>query len=169
MRIVRVFRWLLFLALAGFAALLLNGWARNNPEDLPWTRLDLTQPVGAFTGRKLVALGREPQQCRALLGRAGVRFQALPPRRASDRCGYDDAIRFGSGGALGIAYSPSDLAAACPVAAALALWEWHVVQPAALKHLGSRVASIDHFGSYSCRRLYGRSEGGWSEHATANA
>jgi hypothetical protein len=31
------------------------------------------------------------------------------------------------------------------------------------------VASIEHFGSYSCRRLYGREAGGWSEHARANA
>jgi hypothetical protein len=55
------------------------------------------------------------------------------------------------------------------VAAALALWEWHVVQPAALEHFGRKVAGIDHFGSYSCRRVYGRSEGAWSEHSTANA
>jgi hypothetical protein len=93
----------------------------------------------------------------------------LPPRRASGQCGYEDAVRFAGGGAIGIDWRPADLAASCPVAAGLALWEWHVVQPAALRHFGSRVASIDHFGSYSCRRLYGRSEGGWSEHATANA
>ena len=28
---------------------------------------------------------------------------------------------------------------------------------------------MEHYGSYSCRRLYGRSEGAWSEHASANA
>jgi hypothetical protein len=55
------------------------------------------------------------------------------------------------------------------VAAALALWEWHVVQPAALRHFGVKAASVEHFGSYSCRRIYGRSEGAWSEHSTANA
>jgi len=44
-----------------------------------------------------------------------------------------------------------------------------VVQPAAARHLGTSIARIDHFGSYSCRRLYGRSQGDWSEHATANA
>jgi hypothetical protein len=31
------------------------------------------------------------------------------------------------------------------------------------------VSAVDHFGSYSCRRIYGRSEGAWSEHSTANA
>jgi hypothetical protein len=29
--------------------------------------------------------------------------------------------------------------------------------------------TIDHFGSYSCRRIYGRDAGTWSEHATADA
>src|SRR5690606_2569890 len=35
--------------------------------------------------------------------------------------------------------------------------------------LGSPVARLEHFGTYSCRRLYGRGEGPWSEHATGNA
>ena len=166
---MRALKLLLLLALLGFAGMLLYGLARNNPEDLPWTELDLAQPVGAFTGRKLAALGGEGAQCRALLGRAGVRFTALPPRSSDAQCGYDDAVRFARGGALEIGYRPRDLGTSCAVAAALALWEWHVVQPAALKHFGRRVAAIDHFGSYSCRRLYGRSEGAWSEHSTANA
>jgi hypothetical protein len=49
------------------------------------------------------------------------------------------------------------------------MWEWHVLQPAALEHLGTRVTALEHFGSYSCRRIYGRAEGQWSEHARANA
>ena len=34
---------------------------------------------------------------------------------------------------------------------------------------GQPVTAIDHLGSYSCRRVYGRKEGAWSEHATADA
>lgn len=98
-----------------------------------------------------------------------MRHVALPPRGQGESCGYEDAVRFRSGGALQIGYAPADLATSCPVAAGLALWEWHVVQPAALEHFGSRVARVEHYGSYSCRRLYGRSEGAWSEHARANA
>ena len=164
-------RWvkiLLFLALLAFAAMLAVGYARSHPEDMPWTALDLGQPVGAFTGRKLAALSGEGGQCRALLARAGVAFTALPPRRSDENCGYDDAVRL-TGGAVDIGWRPAGLGTTCPVAAALALWEWHVVQPAALEHFGAKVAAIEHFGSYSCRRLYGRAEGGWSEHAGANA
>jgi hypothetical protein len=142
----------LVLATAGFLGLLAWGYARNHPEDLPWTKLDLGRPVGAFTGRKLAALAGDAEQCRALLRRAGISFTALPPRRAGQSCGYDDAVRFGPGGSLAMAYRPADLRTSCPVAAGLALWEWHVVQPAALRHLGVRTVAIDHFGSYSSRR-----------------
>jgi hypothetical protein len=172
MRLLRFVRSLLVLGVAAFAALLLYGYARSHPEDLPWTALDLSQPVGLFTGRKLAALGGDGPRCRALLGRAGVEYTALPPRASRDaggQCGYHDGVRLRRGGALAIAYRPEGLGTSCPVAAALALWEWHVVQPAALARFGEEVASIDHFGSYSCRRLYGRAEGAMSEHAAANA
>jgi hypothetical protein len=151
----------------GFAIFAL---VRNRPQDLPWTKLGLADPPGLFTGRKLVALGNDFSVCRALLERAGVRTTALPALRpaASPQCGYDAGIRLG-GGARTIAFSPRGLGTSCPVAAALVLWEWNVVQPAANRIYGSRVATIEHFGSYNCRRLYGRSSGDYSQHATANA
>ena len=160
---------LVSIAVLVLAALLLLGHARRHPEDVPWTALDLTRPVGAFTGRKLAGLADEGARCKTLLHRAGVRFQTLPARSAGPQCGYRDAVRFMPGGALDIGYRPRDLGMNCAVAAGLALWEWHVVQLAAQRHLGQQVATIQHFGSYNCRRLYGRQEGGWSEHATANA
>ena len=168
MRPLRILKTLLVLGLLAFAGMLFYGWARHHPENLPWTPLDLTQPIGVFTGRKLAGLGDDAEQCRALLDRAGIEFTALPPRSSDAQCGYDDAVRL-TGGAVGIDYRPAGLGASCPVAAALALWEWHVVQPAALEHFGQRVATIDHLGSYNCRRLYGREQGRWSEHATADA
>lgn len=140
---------------------------RRSPQDLPWTALDLSQPVGAFTGRKLAGLTDNAPRCLRLMAVAGIRFTPLPPK-AGEQCGYDDAVRFAPGGSRTIAFSPP-VGISCPVAAGLALWEWHVVQPAALRHFGRHVASIQHYGSYSCRRMYGRGEGDWSEHATANA
>jgi len=68
-----------------------------------------------------------------------------------------------------IGFRPSGLVTSCPVAAGLHLLETRIVQQAAQRHFGSPVVVIDHAGSYSCRRLYGRSEGAYSEHATADA
>ena len=142
---------------------------RNRPQDLPWTALDLGEPIGMFTGRKLAGLTDDYAQCRALLRAAGVRYTMLPTVKSGERCGYADGVRFGEGGARRIDFAPANLGISCPVAAALAMWEWNVVQPAAQKHFGARVTRIDHLGSYSCRRIYGRSAGDWSEHATADA
>lgn len=164
----RAIGWLAALALAAVAALLLWAAMRGRPQDMPWTPLDLGQPVGLFTGRKLAALGDDFVACRALLDTAGVRYTALPPVR-SGQCGYADGVRLTGGGARRIAFNPPALGTSCPVAAALAVWEWEVVQPAARRIYGSSVTSIDHFGSYNCRRLYGRDEGAWSEHASADA
>jgi hypothetical protein len=165
----RIVIWLALLALLAVGGLLLYAYAREHPEHLPWTELDLGRPIGLFTGRKLAALGEDAPRCRALLERAGIAFTALPPRRDGPQCGYSDAVRFGAGGSRLIVWRPEDLGTSCPVAAALAVWEWRAVQPAAQRHFGTGVAAVDHFGSYSCRRLYGRDEGAWSEHASANA
>lgn len=165
-------RWTTVLVVvAGLAmlALLAWGWARRHPQDLPWTPLDLSQPVGMSTGRKLTALTQDRAACLALLDRAGIRYTALPDRSEGAQCGYDDAVRFGSGGARSIGFRPATLGVSCPVAASLAVWEWDAVQPAARALLGSEVVAIDHLGSYNCRRIGGRNDRDWSEHARANA
>ncbi len=164
----RTIGWLVGLALLGALGLVLWAMARGRPQDMPWTPLDLGRPAGLFTGRKLTALTEDFPQCRALLDRAGVRYTVLPPRR-DGQCGYADGVRLTAGGSRRIAFAPAGLGIACPVAAALSVWEWTVLQPAAQAGFGARVASIDHFGSYSCRRIYGRDAGNWSEHSTADA
>jgi hypothetical protein len=168
MRFLSVLKIFILTLLAAAAAFLLYAHGRRHPEDLPWTRLDLASPVGAFTGRKLTALTGDAPRCRALLARAGVKFTPMAPR-SNKQCGYEDGVRFDAGGARGTAYRPAGLATSCAVAAALSVWEWEVVQPAAIRHFGRRVTAIDHYGSYSCRRMYGRGTGMWSEHSTADA
>jgi hypothetical protein len=164
----RLLWWLLVLIL--FAAAYLYGaeYVRRHPQDVPWTAIDLRQPVGRFTLRKLVALGDQPAQCRALLAAAGIADVPAPPKRAGDQCGYADGMRLAEAGRT-TTFEPKGLVTACPVAAALALFERDALQPAAARHFGAPVAAIEHAGSYSCRRLYGRGDGQFSEHATADA
>ncbi len=151
------------------AALVAVGYAslRNRPQDLPWTALDLSRPIGLFTGRKLAALTGDFDQCRALLDKAGVAYKRMPPSGAG-QCVHGDALRL-KPEPDAIALAPASVAPSCPVVAALKLWEWQVVQPAAQRIFGQPVRSISHYGSYSCRRIYGRSQGEFSEHATADA
>ena len=141
-------------------------YVRRHPQDVPWTALDLRDPVGRFTATKIAKLGDKPAQCRELLSAAGVGDVAVPPRASVPECTYRDGMRLTS---REVDYRPAGLVTSCPVAAALHLLETRVIQPAAQRHFGKAVQVTDHAGSFSCRRLYGRSEGPYSEHATADA
>jgi hypothetical protein len=151
------------LLVAGALFLAARGWLEEHPQHNPWAPLDLGDPPGWATQRKLAALRRDPAECRAVLERSGVTFTALPAAgegacRREDRTVLDET-----------ALAPGAPAATCAVDAALVLWLNQSVQPAAEALLGSPIARVEHLGAYSCRRLYGRDEGPWSEHATGNA
>nr|WP_246587083.1 extensin family protein [Stakelama flava] len=144
------------------------GYFRHHPQDVPWGQLDLAEKPGLFSGRRLAALTGDFDQCRALLTRAGVDYAVMPARKG-EHCGYSDRVRIRPGGASPIRFRPAGLGTSCPVAAALVMWEWNGLQPAAQRYFGTKVVAIRHLGSYSCRRMYGRGSGAWSEHATADA
>jgi hypothetical protein len=156
----------LFLILTFLAVVVIEGaaWLHRNRSGLPWTELDLTAPPGRYTAAKVADLGDDAPRCRALLEAAGSRSSPAPDRMVSEQCGYRDGTRIASD----ITVSPAGLVTSCPVAAALHLWE-EQVQQEALRLLGNPVRRLLHAGSFSCRRLYGRDEGAWSEHATADA
>lgn len=158
----------LLLVIAAVAAALLFGrdYVRKHPQDFPWTQLRLSDPTGAFTAAKIAALGEDAGRCRSLLADSSPADLAAPALLSPPDCGYADGMRLAGRTAD---YQPGGLVTSCPVAAALHLFETRVVQPAALRHFGERVAAIDHAGSYSCRRIYGRADGRFSEHSTADA
>lgn len=160
--------WLVFLGLLTALFFFGRDYVRKHPQNVPWTPLRLDDPIGAFTLRKLVSLADDPAQCRALLHAAGAADVAAPPRNVSPDCGYADGIRLDAGDGEA-SFFPAEVVTRCPVAAALVVWERQVLQPASTKNFGQRVTRIHNAGSFSCRRKYGRSEGRFSEHASANA
>ena len=109
-------------------------------------------------------------RCRALLDRAGVRFTALPraPGRAAMRLSRRRPLHAPAARAHRLSARPIS----APIARSPPRWRcgngMSSSPPRAAISAG-RSPAIDHFGSYSCRRLYGRDEGAWSEHARANA
>lgn len=141
-------------------------YVRRHPQDFPWTKLDLDDPIGRFTAGKIAALGDEPERCRDILAETSAGDEPAPPRRSTPDCGYDDGMTLAGRSA---SYRPDGLVTSCPVAAALHLWETRIVQPAARRHFGSSVERINDSGSYSCRRISGSAAADFSEHATADA
>jgi hypothetical protein len=153
-----------------FALLILGGlllaawaWLRDHPQDNPWAPLDLRDPPGWATQLKLADLREDSAECRAVLARSHVAFTALDPAE-DGACRSDDRTVL-----PGLPLAPARPRVTCALGAGLELWLASEVQPAARALLGSPVERIEHYGAYSCRRLYGRETGGWSEHATGNA
>jgi hypothetical protein len=156
----------IFLAFTLLAVLLIEGmaWMQRHRQDMPWAELDLTAPPGRFTAAKIAELGEDAPRCRALLAASGNESRPAPSRRPSEGCGYDDGTLL----SLDIAPSPGGLVTSCPVAAALSVWA-RQDEAEAQRLLGTGVRRFVHAGSYSCRRLYNRADGPFSEHATADA
>lgn len=132
----------------------------------PLASFDPQRPVGMATGWQIGRLDGDRAACHAALDRAGLRTVAIADSREGEFCGFTDAVAVERSS---IPWSEAPLRLTCPMVVALAVWERQVVAPAAERHLGTRVVRIQHFGTYSCRRVAGGASGRPSQHATANA
>ncbi len=138
-------------------------WLRDHPQHNPWAPLDLEDPPGWATERKLLALRDDPGKCRAVLARSKAAFRALDPQ-GDGPCHRNDRTVLSD-----LPFSPSPPQTTCPLGIGMKLWLRDVVQPTAGELLDTSVVRVEHLGSFSCRRVYGSSTGRWSEHATGNA
>lgn len=166
MRVLRVVRILAgYLAMAVLGGLAISMLLALPPEQTPWGELALEQPIGPFTDMKLSALNNRDMNCTMLLEESAVKFTPIPDEEFDDNCRFRNVVN------LEQSFTPysAPVRITCPGAAALYLWERDIVQPAAMAWFGMGVERIEHYGTYSCRRVNGASEGRFSQHATANA
>ncbi|WP_269715679.1 extensin-like domain-containing protein [Caulobacter sp. NIBR2454] len=134
------------------------------PQDLPWKPFSLSQPIGLATSAKLTRLTDDPAACRAALSEGGLTFRDAPVREQGF-CSTADTLRLSSGASL----APAGPLMTCGLALTYALWERQVAAPAAQIAFDQPLARVEHYGTYSCRTVYGREGGRPSNHATANA
>ena len=157
---------LLFMLLAAFAAWAWRAGAITVPDRWnPWAPLRIDDTPNLLTRYKLERASADRDACRTALAQAGMRLSPLEDRSTGPGCGFDHAYLV-ERSSVGVG---TPFALSCRTALSLAMWERHVLQDAAQSHLGTRVARIEHLGSYACRNLYGRAEGRRSRHATADA
>jgi hypothetical protein len=157
--------WLFIPLLLGLA-ITAGYWLWAHPQHNPFAPLRLAQPIGWATQGKLAALTQDEASCFALLKQADIRYTRLPAT-GSGTCFTDHRTRIADGQSNLASIRPAGVAPSCAVSASLTIWQRDVVQPLALRHLGKRVASIEHLGSYNCRMIAGSRTP--SEHATGNA
>lgn len=126
--------------------------------------------AGARPSTQTPAISSAPETraCHAQLGTIGARFTPLPDRYLGAGCSQIGTVQLQA-----MAGDAGQLAAtnlgpvSCPVAETFANWARFAVDRAARQHLGSPLASIETFGSYSCRNVAG--SGRRSAHATSEA
>jgi len=161
---------------AAFA--LLNAFAPA--QDLPWKPLDLSHPIGQATAAKVddfeLTRVSAPEEvaavtdaCIQILRDAGVTVERAPDRDDGGFCIVRGAVRITGGDITPLA--PGGLVMQCPLAVRYVIWDRQVLRPAAQEILGSKVARVDNYGSYACRRIYNsdKPQDRPSEHARANA
>lgn len=155
-----------FLLGLGIVAGLIWGEVIAIPNRLnPFAPLRIADDVSWLTRLKLSRLERDGKQCRAVLADSAVSHRSVPDRPMEQGCGLSDAVEV-SGSWVGLS---REFTATCSLTVAWALFETHVLRPAARQHFGQDVVRVTHFGTYACRNVNHRVGGRRSEHATANA
>lgn len=110
----------------------------------------------------------EYRQCLSQLGAQQASFTPLPDRYLSPGCSNVGTVRLSSLRSDSASLELSNLGpVTCSAATTFAGWARFGVDRAAEQILGSRVARIETFGSYSCRTIAGTNR--LSGHASANA
>ncbi len=116
----------------------------------------------------VIASAPETRQCLAQLDQAGARFTALPDRYTGQGCSTVGTVQMTALRGDASLLSVSDIGPLqCEVSNAFAGWARYGADRAAQQILGSPLARIETFGSYSCRNVAGTARR--SAHALAGA
>ena len=133
----------------------------------PLPALDLSDSGAWFVDWRIAELKHDRALCSRMLKAPMISATPVSASPIKNGCGWENAVRVSNAG--GAALSVGTVS--CEVAAGMAMWLAHEVQPRAASILGSRVTSVQHAGTYSCRDVKGRKflPSIRSQHATANA
>lgn len=132
----------------------------------PLKPLQVDDPLTPVTRWKLQRLGADREGCLAALGTAPqARVVPLDNHEPIADCPLENVVRVHGSG---VEFNAS-FVARCPLALAWVIYERQRLQQAAETHFDTPVASVEHYGSFACRNIYGRASGRRSEHATAEA
>jgi hypothetical protein len=156
---------LVVLAAAGIGLAFRQGLVPPLLNPLPV--IDLAEGRPWLLDWRLASIRHYASVCARTLKAPHIDAQQIADGPMQGGCGWANAVRLASAGGVRAPYDKLS----CEMAAAVALWLEHEVQPLATEILGQRVASVRSLGSYACRNIRGNPFWGHrrSEHATANA
>ncbi|MGO3701033.1 MULTISPECIES: extensin-like domain-containing protein [Halomonas] len=134
----------------------------------PWAPLHIDDPITPVTQLKIKRLSNNRDACLAALNTvpdSELSYTPLADYSPTANCPLTNIVRMQ---ASSVRFNQS-FVASCPLALAWVMYERHELQPAAQAIMGSRVAQVNHVGSFACRNIYHRENDRRSEHATAEA
>lgn len=133
----------------------------------PTKPLNPREPRNFVTNIKVNIAAQKLATCQAVLDQLGVSYGLKEPKQSGPDCGINPRLALAGLGDVSLETVETN----CAIAMRFALWDYHVVRPAAQAHFQADVTRYHHLGSFSCRRI--RTENGpsarMSEHARANA
>lgn len=159
-------RILLFVLVTGATAVAFRQGVIT-PSFNPLPAIDLAKAHPWFVDWRLAAIKRSPQLCAGTLKAPHVQAEPIADKLEANGCGWTNGVSLSEAGGARVRYA----ALTCEMAAALALWLEHDVQPLAREMLGTSVASVQSLGGYACRNIVGTAvlKNVRSQHAYANA
>ena len=139
------------------------------PRHLPWRPLAIDDRGGFATDMKLRFYKLGPQTwCSSLVATSeNLDLTPVNPLETAEGCGWTNGFDIVTSSEINMTGSAST-SMRCPLVAGAHIWLTSI-DARAREILGSPLASIHHFGTYSCRRMYNRQSGPMSQHAYANA
>jgi len=158
---VNVVLFVCFIAF-GIAHDIKTGRIEISPTWNPWKPLDLTLANTPVQNWKINRAKENSAQCFAALSQVS-KITSFPDFTPSPTCGIVGGVEVTGIGAVQL----DPFKTRCALAMELYLWEQNSVRPAAHEILGTDLKKLEHFGSYSCRKIAGSRR--WSKHARAEA
>lgn len=133
----------------------------------PLSPVSLDARPSIFVDARLAMLRFDRDLCRSVLKPPHIDASPVPDQTTGANCGWTNAVKFTHVGGARIGVEPLT----CEMAAALALWVEHEVQPLAREMYGQEVVRLGDMGTYDCRNIVGNPfwKGVRSQHASANA
>lgn len=152
--------WLALILIIGWVS-----WDRLPPQHNPFAPLNIEQPIGLATSMKVAGFRSDAPACFNYLDTSTIKYTRLDDDEPGEDCGFYDALTLDRSA---LPYNAT-LRMTCPLTAAVSVWERQALFSRAEEFFDAPAVRVLSFGSYSCRRLYSRSSGRFSEHATGNA
>src|SRR5690606_7793091 len=104
----------------------------------PLPALDLSVPNAWFVDWRIAELKRDRALCQRVLQPPTIAAAPVRDNPIKDGCGWENAVRISKAGGASLSVGT----VSCEVAAGIAMWMAHEVQPLAVEIFGARVTTV---------------------------